>query len=150
MSPKPSAATNEATRREWRLLGFHYHRDHGLRRWLITASRAGLRKLCELLRAYAADPRNTAISEHEHLGPYSYLELMTWPDALIDHHAICGAPKDFERLATLIEETTAGLTPGSAIELAKAYAPASPYELRLELREDSFDPASADPQLSEG
>jgi len=38
----PSEATNNATRREWRELGFFYDRDDENKVWRLTGSRAGL------------------------------------------------------------------------------------------------------------
>ena len=66
----PSDATNQATRREWRELGFFYERDDASREWRVTGSRSGLQRLRDLLLDYVADPRNRAESEHEHYGPY--------------------------------------------------------------------------------
>jgi hypothetical protein len=69
------------TRREWRELGFFYDRDDVSKEWRLVGSREGLRHFAGLLRAYVADPRNEMKSEHEHYGPYMYLEVMTWPEA---------------------------------------------------------------------
>jgi hypothetical protein len=38
----PSEATNRATRREWRELGFFYLRDDRTKVWTLAGSRAGL------------------------------------------------------------------------------------------------------------
>jgi len=62
---------NEQTRAEWVTLGFFYDYEHSNRTWVIRASRQGMDRLCEELRRYASDPRNTKISEHEHCGPAS-------------------------------------------------------------------------------
>src|SRR5437773_4027209 len=80
----PSDAANKATRREWRELGFFYDRDDQTRVWKLTSSRAGLLGFRDALLSYVADPRNALKSEHEHYGPYSYLEVMTWPEAGFD------------------------------------------------------------------
>ena len=143
----PSDATNAATRREWRELGFFYDRDDHAKVWLLTGSRAGLLGFCDVLRAYAADPRNELQSEHEHYGPYAYLEVMTWPEAGFDDHAIRGSLPDIARLATIIENTLAAALPGSTIRIQEEFAEDSPYGLILNLKEDGFDPASADHAL---
>jgi hypothetical protein len=38
----PSDAANQATKREWRELGFFYERDDHAKVWKLTGSRAGL------------------------------------------------------------------------------------------------------------
>ena len=81
----PSDATNQSTRREWRELGFFYDRDDQAKVWQLTGSRAGLLRFRDVLRSYAADPGNDLKSEHQHYGPYGYLEVMTWPEASWNH-----------------------------------------------------------------
>ncbi len=143
----PSDAANKATRREWRELGFFYDRDDQTRVWKLTSSRAGLLGFRDALLSYVADPRNALKSEHEHYGPYSYLEVMTWPEAGFDAHAIRGPLADLTRLAKLIEAKLATARPGSSLLIKEEFAPDSPYGLVLDLREDGFDPATADPLL---
>jgi hypothetical protein len=111
----PSDATNEATKREWRELGFFYERDHHAKVWKVTGPRAGLLRFRNALLSYAADPHNSAKSEHEHYGPYMYLEVMTWPEAGFDGHAILGPLTDLGRLAKLMESKLAKARPGSFI-----------------------------------
>lgn len=137
----------EETRSEWRELGFFYDRDESSKEWLLVGSRAGLLRFSELLRAYVADSSNETKSEHEHYGPYMYLEVMTWPDAGMDGHSIHGSLKDLGRLARLVEEQLAGLTPGSRARIREEFASTAEYTLVMELRDDGFDPASADGNL---
>jgi hypothetical protein len=143
----PSDATNESTRQEWCELGFFYDRDDQAKVWQLTGSRAGLLRFRDVLRSYAADPRNELKSEHEHYGPYGYLEVMTWPEAGFDDHAIRGSLTDIARLATVIENNLAAAQPGSTIRIQEDFAEDSPYGLILEVKEDGFDPASADQAL---
>src|SRR3954466_13369192 len=143
----PSDATNQSTRREWRELGFFYDRDDQAKLWQLTGSRAGLLRFRDVLRSYAADPQNQLQSEHEHYGPYGYLEVMTWPEAGFDDHAIRGSLADIARLATIVEKKLAAALPGSTIRIREEFAANSPYELILEVKEDEFDPASADKAL---
>jgi hypothetical protein len=140
-------ATIEATKREWRELGFFYDRDDQVRVWKLTGSRAGLLRFRDALLSFVADPRNASKSEHEHYGPYAYLEVMTWPEAGFDDHAIRGSLTDLARLAKLIEIKIAAGDPGSSALIREEFAPDSPYTLALDLREDGFDPATADPLL---
>ena len=96
----PSDALYEVLRQEWRELGFFYDVDDQARVWKLVGCRAGLLRFRDLLRSYAADPRNELKSEHWHYGPYGYLEVMTWPEARFDDHAIRGSLADIARLAT--------------------------------------------------
>jgi hypothetical protein len=143
----PTEATNRATRREWRELGFFYDRDDRTKVWTLTGSRAGLLRFRDALLSYAADPRNAMKSEHQHYGPYMYLEVMTWPEAGFDDHAIRGSLADLARLARIIESKVAATPPGSTASIRGEFATDSPYSLVLDVREDGFDPASADAAL---
>ena len=140
----------EDTRAEWRELGFFYDRNDNSKEWLFLGSRAGLFRFAALLRDYAGDSRNVMKSEHEHYGPYMYLEVMTWPEAGMDSHAIFGPLEELDRLASLVEERVAGLEPGRSARIREEFALTSAYSLVLELRDDAFDPASADASLIEG
>ena len=139
-----SDATNQATRREWRELGFFYDRDDRNKVWTLTGSCAGLLRFRDALCSYVADPRNERTSEHEHYGPYGYLEIMTWPTPGFDDHEIRGSLADLARLAAVVEKQLAAARPGSKIRIQEEFATDSPYVLILDVRENGFDPASAD------
>jgi hypothetical protein len=143
----PNDQTDKATRREWRELGFFYDRDDEAKVWRIVGSRSGLLQFRNALLKYVGDPRNAKKSEHEHYGPYLYLKIMTWPEAGFDNHAIRGQLSDFARLARLVEDKVAKTEPGLSARILEEFAEGSPYALVLEVREDDFDPASADPVL---
>lgn len=143
----PGDATNKAIRQEWRELGFFYDRDDQAKVWRLTGSRAGLLRFRDSLLEYTVDPVNSTQSEHEHYGPYMYLKVMTWPEAGFDGHAIRGRLADLARLAHIIEAKIAAAQPGSSISIRDEFSSTSPYALVLEIREDTFDPASADPAL---
>jgi hypothetical protein len=143
----PSDEVNEATRRDWRKLGFCYELDDASREWRLIGSRSGLLRFRDLLFAYVADPRNRMNSEHKHYGPYMYLEVMTWPEAGFDDHAIRGPLEDLERLARIIEAGITRTTAGTVLRIREEFAESSPYSLVLDVREDGFDPASADSSL---
>jgi hypothetical protein len=140
----------EYTRSDWRELGFYYDSDELLKERRLVGSRKGLLRFPALLRTYVADPRNAMKSEHEHYGPYMSLEVMTWPEAGMDDHAIQGPLTELERLAGLIERNVEGLQPGNEVRIREEFAPSAEYALVLELRDDSFDPASMDGTLVEG
>jgi hypothetical protein len=141
------ARLKEQTRAEWRELGFFYDVARGSKQWRLIGPRDGLRNFSELLRAYAADSRNLEQSEHEHYGPYLYLKVMTWPEAGIDGDTIHGPLDALARLAALVDDKITGLEPGQEARIQEDYAPGSEYALVLELRDETFDPAAADPNL---
>lgn len=132
---------DEMTRREWRELGFFYDRDDTAREWKLMGSKAGLQHFADVLQKYAADPRNEIISEHEHFGPYGYLEVGTWTAPEITEHWIAGPLGDIHGLAVAIRMRLEVASVGDRICLRVLFAPQSPYELVLEVQADSFDPA---------
>jgi hypothetical protein len=144
-----SREVREHTRREWRDLGFFYELDHARKIWRLVGSKAGLRRFADLLHAYAGDSRNATPSEHEHYGPYLYLEIMTWATRGADDHSIHGTLDDLRQLASIVEHALCEAPPGSICRAGDLYAPSAPYGIQLEVREDGFDPASADPLLDD-
>lgn len=138
---------NAVTRRAWRELGFFYDCDDKTGRWRLIGSRAGLVKFLEILDAYATNPRHNAISEHEHYGPYFSLKLMTWAEPEITNFAICGALADFQRLAAIVRAKLFSSMSGSSFVVGDEYVAGS-GSIQFEVREDGFDPAAADPLLS--
>jgi hypothetical protein len=143
----PSDATNEMTKQEWRELGFFYDCDDQKKVWTLTGSRTGLLRFRDALLSYVADPRKAQKSEHEHYGPYMYLVVMTWPEAGIDGHAIFGSLADLARLAKLVEAKLVITQPGSSFVIRAEFAADSAYALAFDLREEGFDPATADTLL---
>ena len=140
----PSEQTNLATQREWRELGFYYDRNDELREWRIEGSLAGLNQFSARLAAYSTDPRNATLSEHEHFGPYWYLEVGTWHEPVITDHWIAGTLDQILALAELISRSLDDACPGTQMTLREDFSPGSAYELRLIVREPDFDPARAD------
>jgi hypothetical protein len=72
---------------------------------------------------------------------------MTWPDAGMDGDVIHGTLNDLGRLATLVDEKVARLEPGHRARIREEFSSTSEYALVMELRDDTFDPASADGNL---
>lgn len=145
----PSEATNQATREEWRELGFFYEARDEPRCWRLVGSASGLAKFVKLLDEYVRDHRNEAISEHEHYGPYLYLKVQTAKSPEIDSKSIRGSLADLARLRDLVASGLRSLRVGESLNIGPEYSPSVTYPLQLELREAKFDPASADPTLSE-
>lgn len=143
----PSEAVNEITRKEWRELGFFYDRDDDAKEWHLVGSVEGLLKFAKILHDYASNPKNDMLSEHDHFGPYMYLEIGTWSEPVITDHWIAGPLKNLLALSSLIEESIGNAKSGDVIHLRKTFSPTSPYELILGVRDNAFDPVSADQQL---
>ena len=140
----PSEQTNVATRREWRELGFFYDRSDVEKRWRIVGTRVGLNCFCDELIAFADNPENQSKSEHVHLGPYMYLEFGSWPEPQITDHWIAGPLSALHALGDVIRSKLASATVGAVLSLRDAFAPGSPCDLVLELRDEEFDPAKED------
>ncbi len=144
----PSKNIDSLVRDEWRDLGFFYELDESSRTWIFVGSKGGLLKMCDILRAYVDQPSNRQISEHEHYGPYGYLEIMTWHSAGIDDHSIHGEICDLLRPSDLIGQKLESASAGSAFEIGKEYSEGTQFKLRFEVKAEGFDPASVDPYLS--
>ncbi len=105
--------------------------------------------LARHIRRYAAEPRSATIAEHDHLGPYGYLEIGTWSSPEITDHWIAGRREDLLRLACTLDDRLRDAIPGDYLSLRAAFSAQAPYDLVLEVRERGFDPAQADPSLPE-
>src|SRR3984893_15609512 len=142
-----SASGDQWVRREWRKLAFLYDRNDEEKVWRLIGSRSGLLRFRDALLEYADDPSNDYESEHAHYGPYSYLEIMTCPEPGFDDHAIHGSLADLKRLAAIVGNRLAVVHAGDSVRIQDEFAANNPYALILEVREDGFDPAQADPML---
>ena len=140
-----SAATDAGTRAEWRELGFFYVLDHSRGRWILRGSARGIEKFASMLRAYAANPRNEMISEHDHLGPYMYLEVITALEPDISPHGISGSLADLGRFAEIIEQGVASTKMGESFAVQHDYAPKAECSLEVAVEAEDFDPPTADP-----
>jgi len=134
----------ESIAEQWRKLGFWY--DHTEEAgWELRGSKEGLLRFVSALRRYATHPANASPGEHQHFGPYSYLEVCTSAMPDINSHCIEGPPAAVARLADLLEARLATAEAGDRFDLAPEYAPGGscPCLIRVEVPE--FDPASLDP-----
>jgi hypothetical protein len=138
---------NEQTKDEWRELGFFYDYDKTNSFWRLVGSRQGLLKFCDILNEYAADERNAPLSEHEHYGPYWYLKLVTWDEAIITPHDIRGTVEDFRRLSQLTRQKLENASVGDIFIIDVEYSPNNESKILFEVKEDDFDAAKADPLL---
>ena len=140
-----SDAPKEATLRAWRELGFFCGRDDAAKEWRIVGSVKGLRKFAAEIRSYASNPANDRLSEYTHFGPAMNLELGTSHQPEITEQWIGGPLMDLLRLATFMERSVQDNVVGKCLALRANFSPMAPYELILDVRDDAFDPASADP-----
>lgn len=140
----PTEEMNKATREEWRELGFFYDCDAGTKKWRLRGSRDGLLGFSRILSDYSRNPHNQKLSEHDHFGPYGYLEIGTWKAPEITDHWICGSLEDLARLSQLVRDRVATANAGDVFAFRELYAPESAYDLVLEVADDQFDPAAAD------
>lgn len=143
-APAHAAMTEDQIKQGWRKLGFFCELDAERRTWTLTGSRAGLLYFPDLLLGYVNDPANAADGERKHFGPYGSLEILTYPEAGFDGHAIRGSTAALTHLAELVEQKLALAEPGEQIKIREDFAPASPFTLVLDVRADGFDPAAAD------
>ena len=135
---------SESTRRAWRELGFFCGRNDAAKEWRIVGSVAGLRKFAAEIRAYASNPANDRLSEYQHFGPAMNLEIGTSHQPEITEQWIGAPVADLLRLATFIERSVQANVVGKSVALRANFSPMAPYELILDVRDDAFDPASAD------
>jgi hypothetical protein len=140
-----SDAAKEATRRAWRELGFFCGRNDAAKEWRIVGSVKGLRKFAAEIRSYASNPANDRLSEYTHFGPAMNLEVGTSHQTEITEQWIGGPLVDLLRLATFIERSAQDNVVGKCVALRSNFSPMAPYELILDVRDDAFDPAFADP-----
>jgi hypothetical protein len=125
----------------WRRLGFYHEPDHERRLWRFVGSCTGLGQLAGELRRCAETETG---SEHGvRLGPYEDLVLYRWNRPGIDDQGIYGPPDALTRLADMVEEIL-GASVSSAV-IGPEYASDVEYRLRLEVREDDFDPTTVMP-----
>lgn len=140
-----SDAAKESTRRAWRELGFFCGKNDAAKEWRIVGSVKGLRKFAAEIRSYASNPANDRLSEYTQFGPAMNLEIGTSHQPEITEQWIGGPLADLLRLATFIERSAQDNVVGKCVALRSNFSPMAPYELILDVRDDAFDPASADP-----
>lgn len=139
-----SALTEDQIKQGWRKLGFFCEVDADKRVWTLTGSRAGLLYFPDLLLGYVNDPANATDGSKQNYDPYGSLEIMTYPDAGFDGHAIRGSLAALTHLAEMVEQRLAIAEPGEQIKIREDFAERSPFALVLDVRADGFDPSAAD------
>ena len=144
-----SKELKEITKQEWHELGFYYDKDNDKKLWVIIGDKKGILIFANMIEEYTNHPNNDKISEHDHYGPYAYLEIMTWDKPGMDEHAIHGTLADLKRLAYIIKNELEKYQPNSTFYIGTNYASDCKYKLAIEVKENNFNPARADTQLWE-
>ncbi len=67
----------------------------------------------------------------------------------MDDHAIHGPLPKLAELALIVESRLAGAQPGDRIAIREEFAPNAEFSLVLDVREDGFDPPSAEDGFGE-
>lgn len=135
----------EDTQQDWRELGFFYDLDESIHRWNIRGCRAGLSHFVEVLRMYAADPRNEGIPEHQHLGPYMYLTITTWTQRELTERGVIGTIHDIEEFANILSQKLGSAQVGDSFEISRDYVANATVIMVFTVEPDDFDPSSPDP-----
>jgi hypothetical protein len=90
--------------------------------------------------------RKKAISEHDHLGPYFYLKLMTWNSPEITASTWSGSLPDFLRLAALIEQHLSNLVKNEFF-IGSDYSSSSTAKIHFIIESDGLDPSTVDDDI---
>lgn len=129
----------------WRNLGFFYDLNHKEKAWEISGSHDGINKFIKILKEYSENDKNSKISEHDHFGPYAYLKITTTEEPKMTEDQIGGSLEDIKRLSEIVEIY---LQKGEKkFEIDKEYSDKNEYKLIVEVKDDDFDPSSADKAL---
>lgn len=145
----PSELANASTRKGWRELGFYYDFDKKNKEWRFVGSASGLEKVRNILWSYSNNPIKNTKSEHSHYGPYMYLKIMTWDTPGINDDCIQGTMNDLKMLGDLVAQKLKQALPNSVFVIKEEYSKDTRVPLVFEIKEDGFDPATADPMLEE-
>jgi hypothetical protein len=133
---------DEQTVKEWNQLGFYYEYDKDLKQWRFLGSKIGLLNLSIFIKSYAANLLNKEVSEHTHIGPYSYLKIMTWQEPTITDNYIGGTLNDLLKLGDIITEKVSAAKAGQVFKIKDEYSQKSTSTLLFMVMADDFAPSS--------
>jgi len=134
----------------WQELGFYCDYDGDHNSWCFLGSQTGLTKFVDLLKKYANNVQNQMISEHEHIGPYMLLKIMTWDKPKITSEGIAGPLMDILKLANLVETHLSQSKPGDCFTIGEEYCKQNHCKLIFYIKEKDFDPSTTDPFIKWG
>jgi hypothetical protein len=137
----------EMLRREWRELGVYYETDNNTREWKLYGDRKGIENFGTVISEYCDKRENFQISEHIHLGPYSYLKIMTWDRPIITTDFIAGTIDDLKKLSGLIKEKLRKTKIGDSFSIDKEFGDENKAKITITVMANNFDPVTLDEQL---
>ena len=135
------------TKEDWRLLGYYYDRDDKDRKWIFKGSKYGLEEFCIYLEKYSGQIKNRNVGEHEHIGPYSYLTIMTSDTPAISKKYISGSLDDLKKLSKLLRGKIKDSKVNEILKIDEEYCLDCEYSLEFWIMDYGSDPAIEDKQL---
>lgn len=139
---------DQQEREEWRELGFYYDRDDETKIWNIYGDRSGLNNLCVIIEEYISTKENEGLGEHEHLGPYQYLKIVTSNEPMITKQGIFGSFSDLKSFAKLFKSKLDQGSVNGQFTIGNEFAKSCEYWMVFHVMPDGFDPVSMDERLS--
>lgn len=100
-----------------------------------------------MLIQYSTNPRKNKLGEHEHFGPYWYLEVLTSDQPEINEHAICGTLTDIARLAEILRRKLSSAAEGDSFIVDSEYFKFNQSKMKFDILFEGVDPSTLDPLL---
>ena len=138
----------EMLKREWRELGVYYETDNVTNEWKFYGDRKGIENFKTIIKEYCDKKENYQVSEHIHLGPYSYLKIMTWDKPFISTDVIAGTTGDLKKLSELIKTKLKNTKTGESFSIDKEFGDDNKAKITMHVMADNFDPVTMDDQLN--
>ena len=139
---------NDIDKKEWRNLGFFYTFNVEKNRWEFYGDRLGLQNFSKALNKYVSDSKNVEISEHIHLGPHSYLKIITWEKPVINEDGFYGSITDLEKLISIYSQKLSSTKEDDCFTIDKEYSSFNKSSLYVCVKKEGFDPSSLDDVIS--
>jgi hypothetical protein len=137
----------EAVKDEWRKLGYYFELNKDEKKWVFISSKNGIEKFIDQIKDYIQNETNKDIGEHDHWGPYGDLKIMTTSVPQITNGFIGGNCTSFLELTELIEKNIKKITINESFFIQEEYVKDARTGIEFVIKDDDFDPASADKQL---
>lgn len=144
-----SKIVKNITKEDWRTLGYYFECDDINKKWKFIGSKNGLGYFILYLERYINNPKNKACGEHDHIGPYENLKIMTNEEVKITDYCISGTLADFDKLKKIIKEKLEESDINSVFVIDDEFSLSNDYILEITIMDYGFDPATADKQLWE-
>jgi hypothetical protein len=144
-----SEAMDKVTAQEWRELRFYYDQNKvaDVEQWRIYGSRKGIEGFAKIVQEYAENSSNAQVSEHDHLGPYMYLKIMTWDTPFISNGCFAGTLDDLKKLSEIISDKVSRCEVGQSFSIDTDYGVDNTSTAHVFVMNDDFDPVSMDTNL---